>query len=202
TSLGITTTNGFTRNWDICHRPSMSGRWRQNHLSRCPELVDHCNPGDFEEFVQVASLCILMHRNDLLARFVFLTDRAGFKGEDTLYEDLLRKNLPGRADIDEWFHPVYSQLIRAIYAPDRSAASALLNEYCAQWYVSFGELQASWHDAHLSINGDDGSYFGYWAFEAGAIAFLYGIDDSQINQMIYPKDLVEYARKIAGQERQ
>jgi hypothetical protein len=159
-------------------------------------------PGDFEEFVQVASLCILMHRNDLLARFVFLTDRAGFKGEDTLYEDLLRKNLPGRADIDEWFHPVYSQLIRAIYAPDRSAASALLNEYCAQWYVSFGELQASWHDAHLSINGDDGSYFGYWAFEAGAIAFLYGIDDSQINQMIYPKDLVEYARKIAGQERQ
>ncbi|WP_371858467.1 hypothetical protein [Pseudomonas sp. B11(2017)] len=52
--------------------------------------------GDFEEFVQVASLCILLHRNDLLTRFVLLTDAAGFNDEDTLYEDLLRKSLPGR----------------------------------------------------------------------------------------------------------
>ncbi|KAA0973164.1 phospholipase effector Tle1 domain-containing protein, partial [Pseudomonas sp. ANT_J28] len=41
TSLGFTTTNGCTRNWDICHRPFTNGRRRQNHLSRCPELVDH-----------------------------------------------------------------------------------------------------------------------------------------------------------------
>jgi len=51
--VGFTTTNGCTRNWDICHRPFTNGRWRQNHLSRCPELVDHyrvrvppCLPGD------------------------------------------------------------------------------------------------------------------------------------------------------------
>ncbi|WP_223526196.1 hypothetical protein [Pseudomonas sp. BF-B-26] len=53
------------------------------------------SPVDFEEFVQVASLCILLHRNDLLAIFVHLTDAAGFNSEDTLYEDLLRKNLAG-----------------------------------------------------------------------------------------------------------
>ncbi|VVQ04329.1 hypothetical protein PS925_02628 [Pseudomonas fluorescens] len=156
------------------------------------------SPADFEEFVQVASLCILLHRNDLLARFVSLTDAAGFNSEDTLYEDLLRKNLAGRADIDEWFHPVYTKLIRSIYASSKTEASKLLNEYCGQWYESFGELQASWHDAHLSIDGDDGSYVGYWAFEAGAIAFLYGIDDSKIDHMVYPKDLVEYARNYTG----
>ncbi|KAA0974133.1 hypothetical protein FQ187_28960 [Pseudomonas sp. ANT_J28] len=44
TSLGFTTTNGCTRNWDICHRPFTNGRRRQNHLSRCPELVDHYIP--------------------------------------------------------------------------------------------------------------------------------------------------------------
>ncbi|GLH20565.1 hypothetical protein BR1R3_33070 [Pseudomonas atacamensis] len=152
------------------------------------------SPADFEEFVQVASLCILLHRNDLLARFVSLTDAAGFNSEDTLYEDLIRKNLAGRADIDEWFYPVYTKLIRSIYASSKTEASKLLNEYCGQWYESFGELQASWHDSHLSIDGDDGSYVGYWAFEAGAIAFLYGIDDSKIDHMVYPKDLVEYAR--------
>jgi len=156
------------------------------------------SPADFEEFVQVASLCILLHRNDLLARFVHLTDAAGFNSEDTLYEDLLRKNLAGRTDIDEWFHPVYTKLIRSVYASSKAEASKLLNEYCCQWYESFGELQASWHDSHLSIDGDDGSYFGYWAFEAGAIAFLYGIYDDKIDHMIYPKDLVEYARNYTG----
>ena len=40
----------------------------------------------------------------------------------------------------------------------------------------------------------DGSYSGYWAFEAGAIAYLFNIDDSQIDHMVYPKDLVAYAR--------
>ncbi|WP_081625556.1 MULTISPECIES: DUF1910 domain-containing protein [Pseudomonas] len=32
------------------------------------------------------------------------------------------------------------------------------------------------------------------ALEAGAIAFLYGIEDSKINHRVYPKGLVEYAR--------
>lgn len=156
------------------------------------------SPSDYEEFVQIVSLCILLHRNDLLARFVLLTDAAGFYGEDTLYEDLLRKVLPGRADLDGWFHAVYTLLIQSIYAGNKADASKLLNEYCAQWYSSFGELQTGWHDTHLSIDGDDGSYFGYWAFEAGAIAFLYGIDDSIVDQTVYPRDLVEYARNYTG----
>ncbi|MFW9086844.1 PoNe immunity protein domain-containing protein [Pseudomonas sp. P2758] len=59
-----------------------------------------------------------------------------------------------------------------------------------QWYSAF--RQASWHDTHLQ--GEEGNCVGYWAFEAGAIAFLYGIDDSKIDHMVYPKDLVEYAR--------
>ncbi|WP_122671643.1 PoNe immunity protein domain-containing protein, partial [Pseudomonas viridiflava] len=57
---------------------------------------------------------------------------------------------------------------------------------------------AKWHDSHLDIEGDDGSYVGYWAFEAGAIAFLYDIDDSKIDHMVYPKDLVVYARNYQG----
>ncbi|GFM78324.1 MULTISPECIES: PoNe immunity protein domain-containing protein [Pseudomonas] len=147
-------------------------------------------PHQFEECVQVFSLCILLHRTDLLKRFVKLLDDAGYNGEDTLYEDLLRKLLPGREDIDEWYHDVYTPLIHAIYADEKEEASHLLDTYCKQWYPAF--KQAPWHDSHL--DGDEGSYVGYWAFEAGAIAFLYGIDDSKINHMVYPKHLVEYAR--------
>ncbi|MFJ2478712.1 PoNe immunity protein domain-containing protein [Pseudomonas sp. NPDC087598] len=148
---------------------------------------------EYEEFVQVASLCILLHRTDLLERFAALLDAAGYCGQDALYEDLLCKVLPDREDIDDWYHDVYTPLLQAIYADDKEVASDLLTEYCEQWYPAF--KQAPWHDSHLQ--GDEGSYVGYWAIEAGTIAYLYGIDDSQIDHMVYPKDLVEYARSHA-----
>ncbi|MCF5030455.1 PoNe immunity protein domain-containing protein [Pseudomonas syringae] len=147
-------------------------------------------PYQYEEFAQVVSLCILLHRRDVLERFVKLLDRAGYAGDDTLYEDLLSKVLPGRHDVDQWYHEVYSLLVQSIYAKTKSEASDLLNKYCKQWYPAF--KQAPWHDTHLQ--GEGGSYVGYWAIEAGAIAFLYNIDDSKIDHMVYPKDLVEYAR--------
>ena len=131
-----------------------------------------------------------MHRIDLLARFVKLIDEAGYAGDDTLYEDLLRKVLPNRQDVDQWYHDVYTPLVQAVYVVDKTKALKLLKKYCQQWYPAF--KQAPWHDTHHQ--GDGGNYVGYWAFEAGAIAFLYNIDDSKIDHMVYPKDLVEYAR--------
>ena len=147
-------------------------------------------PNQYEEAVQVISLCILLHRTDLLPRFVKLIDEAGYAGDDTLYEALLSKVMPDRYDVDQWYHDVYTPLIQAIYADSKEESSKLLKKYCQQWYPAF--KQAPWHDTHLQ--GEEGTYVGYWAFEAGAIAFLYGIDDSRIDHMVYPKDLVEYAR--------
>lgn len=147
-------------------------------------------PHEYEECVQVIGFCILLHRTDLLKRFVKLIDGAGYAGDDTLYEDLLCKVLPGRHDIDQWYHDVYSPLVQAIYAKTKEEATKYLKKYCSQWYPAF--KQPSWHDTHHQ--GEEGNYVGYWAIEAGAIAFLYGIDDSKIDHMVYPKDLVEYAR--------
>ena len=79
-------------------------------------------PHEYEECVQIIGLCILSHRTDLLKRFVKLIDNAGYAGDDTLYEDLLCKILPGRADIDQWYHDVYSPLVQAIYAKKKEEA--------------------------------------------------------------------------------
>jgi hypothetical protein len=151
-------------------------------------------PDQYEEAVQVIGLCILLHRIDLLPRFVKLIDEAGYAGDDTLYEALLKKVLPHRHDVDRWYHDVYTPLIQAIYIDSKEEASNLLKKYCQQWYPAF--KQAPWHDTHLQ--GEEGNYVGYWAIEAGAIAFLYGIDDSKIDDMVYPKALVEYARNYKG----
>lgn len=83
-------------------------------------------PYQYEECVQVIGFCILLHRVDLLKRFVKLIDRAGYAGDDTLYEDLLTKLLPNRYDVDEWFHEVYSPLVQAIYAESKEEAAQFL----------------------------------------------------------------------------
>ncbi|MDT9645193.1 PoNe immunity protein domain-containing protein [Pseudomonas sp. JV245A] len=168
----------------------------QRTLALCNEVPDIAplNIEDYldqyEEYVQVISLCILLQRRDLLPRMAALQDRAGYHAEDTLIEDLLKPCLPGRADIDEWYHPVYTPLIRAIYADQADEARELLVEYCNQWYEAFE--QAPWHDSHL----DGESYFGYWAFEAAAVAYLFGLDDSAVKHMVFPREMLEYARRF------
>lgn len=159
-------------------------------------IEDHL--GHYEEFVQVVSLCVLLHRSDLLARFVAMTDRAGFIGQDALYEELLAKVLPGRFDVEKWYHPMYAPLIDAIDAETRGEAATFLSNYCGTWYEKFEMAGTYWHDTHLNICGDEGSYFGCWALEAAAVAYLHDIDDSGIDHMVYPKDLVQYARTFVA----
>ena len=149
---------------------------------------------EYQDCMQIIGLCILLRRPDLLERFAALFDNAGYRGQDTLYEDLLSHYLPNRADLDEWFHGAYTPLIHAMYATSKEQAAQSLKQYCDDWYSAFEE--APWHDAHLDIGGHGGNYQGYWAFEAGAVALLYGIDDSEIDHMVYPRDLVAYARCV------
>ena len=150
--------------------------------------------GDYERALQLVSLCILFHREDLLRRVAAMLD-PGYKGEDTLYEDLMAFYETGRIDLDEWYHDQpYTTLINAMYAEDKAEGSTLLKQYCDQWYPCFKHV--AWHDGHLRMTDTDGDYFGYWAFEAGAVAFLCQLDDSAITHMVYPKHLVAYARKL------
>ena len=147
---------------------------------------------DYERCMQLIGLCYLLHRRDLLPRIARLQDPT-YADEDTLYEELLGHALPDRADIDEWYHDEpYSTLIHAMYAQTPQEASAKLAEYCRQWYPAMADTP--WHGGHERMTEDDGDYFGYWAFEAGAVALLYDIDDSQIDHMVYPRDLVAFAR--------
>lgn len=147
---------------------------------------------DYERALQLISLCILLHRTDLLPRIAALID-PGYRGEDTLYEDLLAYFMPNRVELDEWYHEEpYTPLIHAMYAEEPRAATAELADYCRRWYPAFKYVP--WHNGHLRINGTEGDYFGYWAFEAGAVALLCDIDDSAIDHMVYPRDLVAWAR--------
>jgi hypothetical protein len=49
-----------------------------------------------------------------------------------------------------------------------------------------------WYGHHEKVPQN---FFGYWAFEAGLVTYLWNIDDASYRDLpFYPKDLVEYAR--------
>ena len=149
---------------------------------------------EYERCMQLIGLCYLLHRLDLLPRIAKLQD-PGYKGEDTLYEDLLAYDLEGRSDVDQWYHDKpYRDLINSLYRDTPEESLADIKAYCDTWYPAM--KSCPWHDGHTRMTDTDGDYFGYWAFEAGAVAFLLDIDDSTIEHMVYPKDLVAYARKL------
>ncbi|KQW89061.1 hypothetical protein ASC94_21585 [Massilia sp. Root418] len=53
---------------------------------------------------------------------------------------------------------------------------------------------------HERMKPEYSSYVGYWAFCAAAFTYLYDLDDSTYrDELVYPKDLVDYARSVPRQ---
>lgn len=66
-----------------------------------------------------------------------------------------------------------------------------LKEYLEKyWYV--GHKDMGWYDIHKA---KEKLYYGYWSFEAGAIAKILNLDDSSLKDVpYYPYDLVHYKK--------
>jgi hypothetical protein len=151
---------------------------------------------DYERTVQLIGLCHLLHRRDLLPRIAALEDGV-YRAQDSLYEDLLAYGVEGRVDVDQWYHELYRDCINSIYGDTEEESLADLDAYLEQWYGSM--KLAPWHDAHLDLSESGGAYFGYWAIEAAAVAYLRELDDTCLrHHLVYPKDLVDFAREVGN----
>ncbi len=149
---------------------------------------------DYERAMQLIGLCYLLHRRDLLPRIAALEDPS-FRAQDTLYEDLLAYGVEGRVDVDKWFHGSYRDCINSVYGDTDEESLADLDTYLGQWYSSMSSVD--WHDSHLDLSEERGLYFGYWAIEAAALAYLLELDDTSLREhIVYPKDLVDFARSV------
>ena len=149
----------------------------------------------YELSMQLIGLCYLLHRVDLLPRLAAMLDPA-YLGKDTLYEDLQAYELEGRYDVDQWFHDrPYRDLINSLYRDTDEESIADLTQYLEIWYSAMEKTP--WHGAHLKQADESGTYYGYWAIEAAAATYLLGLDDSSYrDHVVYPKDLVDFARKL------
>ena len=139
------------------------------------------------------SLAKLLRLDHLVPRVaaLFDVDRKDNRGQDALYETLLAKlGLPStpatRCYQQLKAHPLLLDATQA----DSGKRAKLVAQFLDKWYPAMKGCY--WHGIHTKVPQ---GFFGYWAFEAGLVTYLWDIDDTSYRDMpFYPKDLVAYAR--------
>jgi hypothetical protein len=169
-----------------------SQRFKESDASN-PSTVAHLalQGADFSLVNRLLSLGICLGWKELIPRLVPLIDYNN-PVRDGLIERLLQSYVPGRGtpSADCTRHLPYSRTINIFNSMDESRA-ALLAEYLSEWY------EASRREPYFESHKKGLSFYGYWAWEAAAIAVVLEIDDTGLNgTQFYPDDLVAYARKI------
>ena len=86
------------------------------------------------------------------------------------------------------FPEIYDYLKEILNNEKSEKIDSLKNYLQNQWYDIHKEC--SWFNSHLSKYNN---YYGYWSFEAGAVAKILQLDDSSLKDVpYYPYDLVHY----------
>lgn len=141
------------------------------------------------------ALCRLLGHEELIPTVIGWLDRnAEFnRGRDGLFESVVEKLTGTRFQTERvLLHPeAYRPLAKAT-VPDATDRPALVKEFVENWYKQMEDCY--WHGTHTDKEGS--SYFGYWCLEAALVTFLWEIDDTSYrDHLVYPKDLVDYARE-------
>ena len=155
---------------------------------------------DYEDTLQLLSIAILLRDFHSIRRIIHAL--RSHRGVDGLFEQLVGGYVDDEQALDNCvLGQPYDTLLQAFYEEDQHAAVELVKEYLNVWYPAMKD-HPRWYDGHLRIRKEGHApYYGYWAFEAGATAYLLDLDDGQINHLVYPKDLVDYARKLREEDR-
>lgn len=150
---------------------------------------------DYEDTLQLLSIAILLRDQRSIMRIIHIL--RSHRGRDGLFEQLIGDYIDNELDLDIcMLGKPYETLLQVFYEEDERKTFDLLKKYLKQWYPAMKD-HPRWHDGHLRVS-DEGyaPYYGYWAFEAAAAVFLLDLDDSDIDHLVYPKDLLDYGRKL------
>ena len=153
---------------------------------------------DYVDYLNLLSVIILLRRVDLLNRAANLLADTHVYQRDAVIEDLLSFFLPDRPSVEfiYWGKP-YEILIDVIDADSPKEAAGHMETYVKKWYPSM-KGRASFWGGHEKITPEYSPYRGYWAMCAAAFTYLYAIDDASYrNELVYPKDLIDYARALS-----
>jgi hypothetical protein len=160
------------------------------HVDASPLALDELE--DFHNLSSILALAVLLGKGAELHALADLLIR--HRGEDMLIEELLSPVVEPVA-CTEFFHlQPYDPLIDAFVTAETPAeASAFVKKYLDGWYPAMD--RCAWHNGHTIHKEHMTPYNGYWSFESAAICLIHGIDDSTFrDNIVYPKDLIDWAR--------
>ena len=112
-----------------------------------------------------------------------------------LSRDVFLQVLAGQEEIhsDGLYLPnMYQGAYDALHSDTPEQALEHLKKHMKSWYPK--RQACLWYGYH-KFTDEGARYYGYWAFEAAAIAYLKGVDDRELRESpYYPADMVDYAR--------
>ncbi len=138
--------------------------------------------GMYDQIIWILSLGILCEiSDDDFKRIVAVLKRDNAK--DRLIKTLINYRLPNEFDGSSYIQKSpYADLDMLVTRQNKST-SFIKNYLDKKWYQ--GHDDAPWYDSHKRTKVN--TYFGYWAWEVGALAKIYNINDKDLeNQKYYP----------------
>lgn len=148
-------------------------------------------PDAYQFTLWLLSFAVMFNKPGRITQVAGYLSEAPDDGEDILMRQLFSRvgvTVPGSTLIHE--RP-YHELLNALNT-EKDEQQQAVRSYLKQWYR--GMRNCYWHDRHKARS--DAGFFGYWAFEAGLVTVLWGVDDAPYRDLpFYPKDLVDDARK-------
>ncbi|ENT2952091.1 PoNe immunity protein domain-containing protein [Klebsiella aerogenes] len=151
----------------------------------------------------IIGISILSGRRDWFDTLVTATDLSLWDDTEKTIDSLIALYRPG--------YPITTAttprelsfrtpLFKAIHAKTEKTTLKNLNDYLHGWYDGLRKADDGYIDSHIIQHSDSRdccSFHGYWCFEAAAVAYLKGIDDTTLHHYLYyPKDMVNYARSL------
>ena len=183
------------RDWSFHEFPDVREEYEAENKTPCKVKLKVAT--DYLELVRLLSLGVLLKEDAQLLRIAKLIKP--LRRKDTIVEELLMPFVPDSYEMNEFYHvALYDDLMGAAWSKGEESAKDM-TKFLNAWYKYFEG--AHWHNAHLRFGKIEDSpnlsnYYGYFAWEAAAMVYLYDLDDSAYrNHVLYPKDLVDWAFK-------
>lgn len=144
--------------------------------------------GGYDMWYRLLAWCILFDlprdRTDIVLDYLSLQMRNPEQATDALANKMVKAlGYPGQDESDhllwpEAYEPLYKCFKLEAYREQQ------LEAFMKGWYRQMGDTY--WHNNH---NGRHDTYFGYWCFEAAAVAKMLNIDDTGLkDHPHYPYD--------------
>jgi len=144
--------------------------------------------GMYDQIIWILTLGILCEiNNDDFKRIVAVLKRDN--ATDRLIKTLVNYRLPNEMDGTSYIQKSPYADLDMLVTGVNTSVSFITNYLDKKWYQ--GHDDAPWYDSHKRTKVN--TYFGYWAWEVGALAKIFNINDKELeNQKYYPYRAVHW----------